>query len=292
MPDQPRDDAPGGEPIERTELEQRVASFPRWHQHFQLPGGVETPAAAPGLVNRQRGRRAYFFAALLELLGGSLEGQRVLDLGCNAGFWSLQALDAGAAHVLGVDIEPRYLEQAQLVFSACGVDPERYRFEAADVFELQLHGGFDVVLCLGLLEVTARPVELFALIARSGARVVVIDTALSGERGSSLELAHADDPRDRAHEMLVLIPSAAAVVEMAGEHAYETVALAHNMSDYTGMEDYRRRLRAAFIAGRDLPLGRLRSAPSTGALPWWWPASVDPSVYERLRAPRRASRGA
>ena len=32
-----------------------------------------------------------------------LKGKRVLDLGCNAGFWSLNAAEAGADFVLGVD---------------------------------------------------------------------------------------------------------------------------------------------------------------------------------------------
>ena len=62
----------------------------------------------------------------------------MLDLGCNAGFWSLAAIEAGAEFVLGVDARQSYLDQAALVFEAKGIDPSRYRFERANVFEVAL----------------------------------------------------------------------------------------------------------------------------------------------------------
>jgi 2-polyprenyl-3-methyl-5-hydroxy-6-metoxy-1,4-benzoquinol methylase len=54
-------------------------------------------------ANRHQQRYRYFFEPLVRLFGGSLKGHRVLDLGCNAGFWSLKAAEAGADFVLGVD---------------------------------------------------------------------------------------------------------------------------------------------------------------------------------------------
>jgi ribosomal protein L11 methylase PrmA len=40
----------------------------------------------------------------------------VLDLGCNAGFWSLAAIDAGADLVVGIDGRQMHIDQANLVF--------------------------------------------------------------------------------------------------------------------------------------------------------------------------------
>jgi len=53
---------------------------------------------------------------LSELYGGSLKGKRVLDLGCNAGFWSLDALERGADFVLGLDGRRMHIDQANFVF--------------------------------------------------------------------------------------------------------------------------------------------------------------------------------
>jgi tRNA (mo5U34)-methyltransferase len=241
--------------VEAHELQERIAEFPRWHYRFEFEGGVSTPVVDLGKVNRHEQRRRYFFDALLQVTGGSLEGRRVLDLGCNAGWWSLRALDAGADFTLGVDVRQMHVDQANLVFAAKGIDSARYRFERGDVFTHGLAGRFDVVLCLGLMEHVARPVELLERIAATGADLVVIDTALSRASSSSFELSHSDEPD--AHGELVLLPTRDAVVELAARSGYTTVALARNMSDYAGLEDYRRLRRLAFICSRGPSLAML-----------------------------------
>ena len=122
---------------ETERLRGRVASFPRWHYEFDL-NGVRTPIFDRALVNRHAQRKEYFFAPLVRLCGGSLAGKRVLDLGCNAGFWSLAAIEAGAEFVLGIDGRQMHIDQANLVFGAKGVDPARYRFGTSDIFRTGL----------------------------------------------------------------------------------------------------------------------------------------------------------
>jgi tRNA (mo5U34)-methyltransferase len=253
--------------VEPHELQERIAEFPRWHYRFEFPGGVATPVLDQGKINRHEQRRRYFFDALLQVTGGSLHGRRVLDLGCNAGLWSLNALEAGADFVLGVDIHQTHIDQANLVFAAKGIDESRYRFEQGDVFEHDFGGRFDVVLCLGLMEHIARPVEIFERMAATGAELLVIDTALSGARSSCFEVSHLEEPD--AHGELVLVPTHDAVIELAARSGYSAVALARNITDYTGMEDYRRLRRLAFICSRSASLAMLpREAGSPLAARW------------------------
>src|SRR2546423_487545 len=80
-------------PMEVLELRERVEAFPRWHYQFDLGNGITTPIWKRDRINRHEQRRRYFFDALLRVTGGSLRGRRVLDLGCNAGFWSLNAIE-------------------------------------------------------------------------------------------------------------------------------------------------------------------------------------------------------
>jgi SAM-dependent methyltransferase len=234
--------------MEAQELQERIDSFPRWHYLFEFDNGVTTPIDVEHNVNRAEQRRHYFFDALLRVAGGSLAGRRVLDLGCNAGFWSLHAIEAGAEYVLGVDGRQMHVDQANLVFEAKGVDSARYRFEQGNQF--------DVVLCLGLLYHVAKPIELFERIADVGAHLVVIDTAIYPSSLSMYKVKYEDleNPMNGVDYSTAFVPSRQAVVDLAGQFGFDTVPLAPNMTDYTGMRDYLNRRRLAFVCGKDVPL--------------------------------------
>jgi SAM-dependent methyltransferase len=255
--------------VEAEELRRRIAAFPRWNYRFEFDGGVSTPVGDRSRINRSEQRRAYFFERLLAAAGGSLHGRRVLDLGCGAGFWTLAALEAGADFVLGVDSKREYIEQAELVLTAKGIDPARYRLRAADFLTEPPAGEFDTVLCLGVIDHVDRPVEVFELISRAGADVIVIDTAVSRARSSLFELTHLYRTGDISGDGMVLIPSRAAVVELAARHGFQTVALALNVTDFAGMDDYRRERRRAFICSRKLDLAGLPAEPAASPIPWW-----------------------
>ena len=87
--------------LTREDIERGIARNPRWHYQFDLQG-IATQIHCAEWINRHRERKNYFFDPLAR--AGLLEGKRVLDLGCNAGFWSLQAIRAGCAHVVGIDV--------------------------------------------------------------------------------------------------------------------------------------------------------------------------------------------
>jgi SAM-dependent methyltransferase len=255
--------------VQAQELRDRIATFPRWNYSFQFGDGISTPLPDRGRINRIEQRRAYIFDRLLELTGGSLRGRRVLDIGCNAGFWSLAAIEAGADFVLGVDFKQEYVDQASLVFEAKEVAPARYRFEQGDIFGQPIGDRFDLVLCLGIMDHVDRPVELFELMVRTGAQVIVIDTEVSRAHSSVFEVSRLYDPRDAAGDGLVLVPSRSAVADLAGRHGLDTVALALNAGDTLGMEDYRRERRCAFICSGVHDLSALPAERRPSRLPWW-----------------------
>lgn len=255
--------------VEAEELRRRIAAFPRWNYRFEFDNGVSTPVADRARINRNHQRHAYFFERLLQLTGGSLRGRRVLDLGCGAGYWTLAAIEAGADFVLGLDNKPEYLEQAELVLEAKGVEPRRYRLQSADVLSDAVEGEFDTVLCLGLFDHVDRPVELFARIGAVGPELVVIDTEVSRARSSLFELSHLYRTKDVAGDGMVLIPSRQAVADLASRHGFQTVSLALNVTDYAGMDDYRRERRCAFICSRGPDIDGLPAQSRTALLPWW-----------------------
>jgi SAM-dependent methyltransferase len=255
--------------VNADELRARVESFPRWHYDFDLGSGIRTPITPRWHANRHRQRRAYFFDPLVRLCGGSLSGRRVLDLGCNAGFWALAAIESGADFVHGLDGRPMHIDQANLVFAAKGIDPGRYTFEQADVFAWDTQEQFDIVLCLGLLYHVSKPFELTERIARWNSDLLVIDTTLDQRQDASFRLVEQDveDPRSSLELPLALHPTSAAVVRMVTAYGYRAAMLRPRFTDWTGSERYATGSRRAFICAKRTALEGLDTEHTSATTP-------------------------
>lgn len=253
-------------------LAERIQSFPQWHYEFELQG-EKTPIFDKRFINRHKQRKAYFFDPLVELFQGSLRGSCVLDLGCNAGFWSLQAIQNGCDYVLGIDGRPMHIEQANLVFEAKGIARARYDFRCANVFDIMNEdlGEFDLVLCLGLLYHTCKPFTLLEWVSAVSKDLLLIDTSLSLQQGPVLELVREElsEPRNACDHELVAFPSRSAVQAMTHQLGYQTVMLEPRFDSYVGAEDYQRGERRAFLCAKTTSVSRFESneAPQMAPVP-------------------------
>lgn len=242
------------------EIARRINGFARWHYQFDLAGQL-TPIADTSHINRHAQRKRYFFEPLVNAFGGSLRGKRVLDLACNAGFWSLAAIEAGADFVFGLEGRQMHVDQANFVFEVNNVDPKRYRFMTGDIFKTDFTtlGTFDVVLCLGLLYHVSKPVELLEKIVQVNTDVLLIDSSLSLLPGASFELRRdpLDDPRNAIDYETVMVPTRKAVLNLISQFGYRGIVLKPQFSDYTGSAEYRLRSRRAFLCARSTDLSTL-----------------------------------
>ena len=248
-------------------LARKIAGFPRWHYQFDLLGH-KTPIYDPDMVNRHEQRRRHVLGPVVNLFGGSLAGKRVLDLGCNAGFWSLCAIENGCDYVLGIDGREMHVEQANLVFQVKGVPRHRYDFRCANLFDIMGEdlGPFDLVLCMGLLYHTCKPMTLLEWVARVNSDVLLIDTSLSARSGLVLEFYHepCDEPRHSCDYELVMFPTRGAVLDMVRQVGYRAVVLRPNFDDYTGADDFRSGRRRAFVCAKQTALEGLPVEPDEG----------------------------
>ena len=132
-------------------------------------------------------RHEAIFTANADLFAGA----RVLDIASHDGRWSMAALEAGAASVVGIEARPELVDNASANLRKYGVDESRFRFVAGDVFEVLAREGIevDVVLCLGFLYHTQRHNELFTRIRQTGARHLVVDTEIHRSGESVVRLA-------------------------------------------------------------------------------------------------------
>jgi Methyltransferase domain len=117
-------------------------------------------------------------------------GARVLDIASHDGRWSFAALMTGAAHVVGIEGRPELVANAEATFQQYGIDRERYRFIAADIFEAVADAEmrFDVVLCLGFLYHTLRYNELLSHIHRMEPHHLIVDTLVLQHEGPLVKL--------------------------------------------------------------------------------------------------------
>jgi hypothetical protein len=74
-----------------------------------------------------------------------------------------------------------------------------------------------------------------AAVGRQREEIIVIDTDVSRSSTSVFEVDSLYDPEKVVDHRLVLIPSRDAVAELAAQFGFDTVTLAQNMTDYTGM---------------------------------------------------------
>src|SRR5207247_1166356 len=124
--------------MEKTELLEKINSFPYWHYPFSLRDGVVIHPTNKENAREKIELRDFIWPVVMAVKGGSLKGLRVLDVGCNEGFWSLEAHKSGAAYVLGVDARAQHVEQAQLVRDALGIDPSHLEYRQMDVTVVQV----------------------------------------------------------------------------------------------------------------------------------------------------------
>jgi tRNA (mo5U34)-methyltransferase len=161
--------------LSTTEIRQKVEALGPWFHNLDL-GGVET-APDHFLGDYPRSKFRHFASAIPE----DLTGRTVLDIGCNAGFYSLEMKRRGAERVLGIDFDDAYLAQARFAAEVAGADIE---FRKLSVYDVGALGEtFDVVLFMGVLYHLRHPLLALDLIRAHVARDLMLFQSM--QRGSA-----------------------------------------------------------------------------------------------------------
>lgn len=129
--------------LTREAIERRVRELGPWFHNMELGGVPTAPDHFLGDYPRVKWRR---FA---HAIARDLRGRTVLDIGCNAGFYSIEMKRRGAARVVAIDHSEAYLAQARFAAEVAGADIEFRRLSVYDVGALGER--FDLVLFMGVL---------------------------------------------------------------------------------------------------------------------------------------------
>lgn len=144
--------------LEDPDLRARVEALAPWFQNIDLGGGLWT--APDHFLGDYPGFKYRRFAAALP---DDLTGKSVLDIGCNAGFYSVEMKRRGAGRVVGIDSDDRYLAQARLVAETLGL--HGIEFRNLSVYDVaRLGERFDLVIFMGVLYHLRHPLLALDLI--------------------------------------------------------------------------------------------------------------------------------
>lgn len=181
--------------LTREHIERRVRELGDWFHNMNLAGVQTAPAHFLGDYPAVKWQR--FAHAIPQ----DLAGVSVLDVGCNAGFYAIEMKRRGAARVVGVDTDERYLAQAR--FAARVADAE-IEFHQMSVYQLpSLRERFDIVLFMGVLYHLRHPLLALDLLHEHIADdLLVFQSMLRGSAGTKdfdadyhfWQMEHFEDP--------------------------------------------------------------------------------------------------
>jgi tRNA (mo5U34)-methyltransferase len=168
--------AAGASGLSRLDIELGVRELGDWFQNLDLHGVRTAPAHFLGDFPTIKWKR---FA---HMLPQDLTGKSVLDIGCNAGFYSFEMKRRGASRVVGIDFDDYYLNQAR--FAARVLGHQDVEFRRMSVYQVGALGErFDVVLLLGLVYHLRHPLLALDLVHEHVARDLLVYQSL--QRGSA-----------------------------------------------------------------------------------------------------------
>jgi tRNA (mo5U34)-methyltransferase len=158
----------------REQIERRVRALAPWFHNMDLGGVWTAPDHFLGDYP------ALKWNAFKDALPADLSGRTVLDIGCNAGFYSIQMKRRGAHRVVGIDSDEHYLAQARF---AAEVSRTEIEFRQLTVYDVaKLGEKFDVVLFMGVLYHLRHPLLALDLIHDNAAAGLLVFQSM--QRGS------------------------------------------------------------------------------------------------------------
>ncbi|WP_300438995.1 TIGR04290 family methyltransferase [Christiangramia sp.] len=104
-----------------------------------------------------------------------LSGWKVLDIGCNAGFYSIELAKRGA-EVTGIDLDDHYLTQAQWAAEQFGLE-DRITFKQMQVYDLaHTSEEYDLVWFMGVFYHLRYPLLAMDIISQKTNKMMVFQT--------------------------------------------------------------------------------------------------------------------
>src|SRR3954466_15445047 len=161
----------------QAQMQREIEALGPWFHNLHLPGGLQT--APEHFIGGDFPR--FKWEQIRGSIPEDLRGWRVLDVGCNAGFYSFELARRGAS-VLAIDMEPLYLTQARWAARQFGLQ-DRVEFREMQVYDFARSSEqFDLVWFMGVFYHLRYPLLALDILSQRTKRMMVFQTlSLPGE---------------------------------------------------------------------------------------------------------------
>lgn len=151
-------------------VQSKIDELGPWFHNIHLPDGRQT---APDHFLGDF--PAFKWEKIKDEVPEDLSGREVLDIGCNAGYYSLKLAERGA-HVTAIDLDPHYLEQAEWVIEEFGLTGN-VTLKQLQVYDLtSINKKFDIVWFMGVFYHLRYPMLAMDIISRKTKQSLVFQT--------------------------------------------------------------------------------------------------------------------
>jgi tRNA (mo5U34)-methyltransferase len=151
-------------------LAQGAEELGPWFHNLHLPDGAQTAPHHP-----LGDFPAFKWREIATHLPEDLNGWTALDIGCNAGFYSIELARRGA-RVVALDKDPHFLHQASWAVAQFGLG-DRIEVRRGQVYDLaRWRERFDLVLFLGVFYHLRYPLLALDLVAEHVNRLLLFQT--------------------------------------------------------------------------------------------------------------------
>ena len=160
----------------REEILSGIEKLRPWFHCIDLGGGINTKTESAVGEPVEHPQPTWEFVR--RHLPEDLSEKTLLDVGCNAGFYSFEAKRRGAARVVGLDAQRHLVRQAR--FCARALELDGVEFEKMSVYDLDPRalGQFDVTLALGLVYHLKHLVLALEKLFVTTRELLIIETAI------------------------------------------------------------------------------------------------------------------
>ncbi len=154
----------------KSSIQKTIDELAPWFHNIHLPNGVQT---APDHFLGDF--PAFKWNQIKDIIPENLSGKTVLDIGCNAGFYSIELAKRGA-EVTAIDLDTSYLKQAEWVIRQFGLE-QKITLKQQQVYDLARDDEqYDIVWFMGVFYHLRYPLLALDIVSRKTKEVLVFQT--------------------------------------------------------------------------------------------------------------------
>jgi 2-polyprenyl-3-methyl-5-hydroxy-6-metoxy-1,4-benzoquinol methylase len=158
-------------------IRKKVEEFEKtvgWYQDIDLGNGIHTKTRSYWGEDLDHPRLRWDEVA--KAVPDDLTGMAVLDIGCNAGYFSFEAKMRGADYVCGIDLKQGYVNQAKFCADVKGMKVD---FRTLSIYDLDTIGKtFDLVFCVGILYHCKYFYKAVEQAASATKKIIIVESAI------------------------------------------------------------------------------------------------------------------